>query len=357
MFWEGIKLLKIYKEEDRKLWNECVKSFENWDIYYLNEYLYSFKLHGDGDPLLIYYEDNNCRFCYGVMKNDISKLEVFKNSIKDGIYYDLETPYGYGGPLSDTEIPIHSQQVFLKELTEYCIENKIISQFIRFHPLLSNYKLLPEVIETRYLRDTIFIDTETKGVIMSNMDKKNRNMIRKAQNNGIEIVIKEISDYEDFIKIYDETMKNNNAEEYYTFKKNYFESLSMLKEYSLILYAMLDEKPISSSIMFFNDQYMHYHLSGTLTDYRKYSAGNLLLYEAACYANSKGIKKFHLGGGMNPEDSLYSFKKKFNKYGKLPFVVGRTIFDKKGYDALVNLRKELDSNFNDKNNFMIQYRK
>ena len=156
-------------------------------------------LHGDGEPLLIYYEDAASRFCYVVMKSDIAASGLFGEQLSADTWYDLETPYGYGGPLSDHNIPKDSQIQFLKELQHYCRENRIVSQFVRFHPLLLNHELLPYVIETRYLRDTIFMDTTNPDLIMKNMDSKNRNMVRKAIKNDVTIVRKDITDFKDFI--------------------------------------------------------------------------------------------------------------------------------------------------------------
>lgn len=108
--------------------------------------------------------------------------------------------------------------------------------------------------------------------------------------------------------------------------------------------------------MYYNDDYMHYHLAGTHTEFRKYSPGNLLLYEAACWASEKGIKQFHLGGGIVENDSLFGFKKQFNKNDRLPFYIGRTIFDNNKYEYLMSVRKEHDHAFHADNSRMIQYR-
>ena len=334
-----------------------MKSFHNWDIYYLYEYAYSFKLHGDGEPLLILYEDENTRFCYVVMKQDIAGCKGFNGKLEYDKYYDLETPYGYGGPLSNNLIGTSAQRKFLNELTDYCNSQKIVSQFVRFHPLLSNQELLSTVIETRYLRDTIFIDTESPEVIMKNMDSKNRNMIRKAVKNGVSIQRQPIDNYQEFLCMYKETMLKDNANDYYTFDERYFESLKSLEQNACIFYALLEEKLISGAIMYFNEKFMHYHLAGTHTEYRQYSPNNLLLYEAGCWASKQGIKQFHLGGGMKPEDSLFGFKKQFNKYGRLPFFVGRTIFNKERYKELCRIRKKIDPEFDESNSFMIQYRR
>lgn len=334
-----------------------MKSFLNWDIYYLYEYAYSFMLHRDGEPLLIEYQDENSHFCYVVMKSDISKCPGFKGRLEEDKYYDFETPYGYGGPLSDATIPEISQVKFLKEIMMYCKSNSIVSQFVRFHPLLENQDSVPIAIETRYLRDTIYIDTTSPEVIMANMDSKNRNMLRKAIKNGVTIERKSIEDYTDFVSMYEETMLKDEADDYYTFHKDYFESQKSLSDNASIFYAMHEGKAIASSIIYYNEKFIHYHLAGTHTEFRKFSPSNLLLYEVACWASEHGIQQFHLGGGMEPDDNLFGFKKQFNKKGRKPFFVGRTIFDSEAYETLMNLRKQIDSEFDNDNYRMIQYRR
>lgn len=352
-----IFILEIIDTNDKNKWNDIVKSFSSWDVYYLYEYAYSFELHGDGKPLLVYFENNNERFCYVVMQKDIYKSNLFRDNVKPSQYFDWETPYGYGGPLISTTLSNKSQEIFLKELTNYCNEKCIVSQFIRFHPILNNYNTLPLVIETRFLRETIYIDTTDLEKIFRNMDSKNRNMIRKAEKNHVSVQRREITELEPFIEMYNETMLKNKANDYYIFDMKYFKSLELLKDNACIFYAMLNSMPIAASIILYNSKYVHYHLSGSHTEYRKYSPNNLLLYEVAKWANKNGMKKFHLGGGMNPDDSLFGFKKQFNKNGYLPFVVGRTIFDKEKYNELLDFRCKLDENFDRNNSFMIQYRR
>lgn len=314
-------------------------------------------LHGDGEIFLICFEHGSDRFCYPVMQRDISQSSIFEGFLEKGRYYDWETPYGYGGPLTDGSICEESQRLFAQEITEYCRTNRIVSQFVRFHPLLENHTVLQNVIETRYLRDTIYMDTQSPELIMQNMDSKNRNMVRKAIKSGVSIVRQDIDAFEDFMPMYAQTMEKNGADPYYIFDREYFVSLGAMRDNAFILYAMLEEQPISSSIIFYNDQYMHYHLSGSYTDFRKYSPSNLLLYEAACLASRMGIRQFHLGGGMAPDDSLFGFKKQFNKQGRAPFVVGRTIFDCNAYNELMQIRKTADPLFDMENGFMIQYRR
>lgn len=333
-----------------------MKSFANWDIYYLYEYAQGFMLHGDGEPLLIEYRDDDAHFCYAMMKSDIADAPAFCGILERQKYYDMETPYGYGGPLSDGEVTEASQKRFLKELKDYCGMEGIVSQFIRFHPLLQNHVLMPFVFETRYMRDTIYMDTASPELISANMDSKNRNMVRKAIKSGVTIERRAIDQYSEFLPMYEETMLKDEAAAYYTFQKDYFDAQSELKDNACIFYAMYEEQPIAGAMMYYNDRFMHYHLAGTHTEYRKFAPSNLMLYEAACWASTQGIQKFHLGGGMAADDNLFGFKKQFNKSGRLPFVIGRTIFDKSVYQKLLHMRKQANSTFDMENGRMIQYR-
>lgn len=348
--------LSVITASDCFHWNEIVKSYGKWDIYYLAEYALSFQLHGDGTPLLLHYKDENDDFCYVVMKRDIAEDPLFSGVLERQRYYDFETPYGYGGPLTNDGISSMGQKKFLKELGQYTKENQIISQFVRFHPLLANHITAPEVFDTRYLHKTVYIDTSSEELIMKNMDSKNRNMVRKAIKNDVFIIRKDIGEYKDFIPIYEETMDKDSAAEYYYFSEEYFREQQKLKNNACFFYAIKDNIPIAGAIMYYNEQFMHYHLAGSHSEYRKYSPGNLLLYEAACWASKEGIKQFHLGGGIVEDDNLFGFKKQFNKNGYLPFYIGRTIFDSEGYSLLMEKRKTIDPSFDFNNNRMIQYR-
>ncbi len=349
--------MNIISVNEKEKWNHIVKSFSKWDIYYLNEYAYSLMLHSDGIPCLIYQEKDGGRLCYVMMQEDLADFQPFSDCLNKKEYFDWTTPYGYGGPLAEGNITTNWMIEFIEELTNWCIEHRIVSQFFRFHPLLQNQKILEKACDVVYMKKTVYIDTNDKETIFNNMTPNNRNMVRKAAKNKIEIIMDKGERVEDFKKIYNSTMKNNNAGEYYYFEKEYFDYLIREMHQNLIFfYALYQGLPVSASIFFYNDQYMHYHLSGTLSEYRKLAATNLLLSCAADWATEHGIKKFHLGGGVGVEDSLLRFKKHFNRNGLLDFCIGRTIFDQVAFDKLVGLRKKIDEQFDESIPFLIKYR-
>lgn len=348
-------MLKIFESTDN--WNEIVKSFNYWDIYYLYEYCKSLELHGDGQPLLIYYECGNFRLCYVVLKLDISQSMEFNGLLPSDTFFDISTPYGYGGPLIDGDLDDENVKRFFIELNKYCEKKNIISQFIRFNPITKNHEIFRDNSNIKTLKQSVYIDTMSKEIIFENLTSKNRNMIRKAKKNNVEIFYDDGENIECFIKIYNETMKRNGATEYYYFNNDYFDYICKnMKKSVKLFYAMYNNKIVSSSIILYNETTMHYHLSGTLGEYMPLAVNNLLLYNAALWGCEKGIEKFHLGGGINNQDSLFSFKKNFNKHGLIDFYIGSNIFNKDKFNHLVELRKKYDNNFDKDNKFLIKYR-
>lgn len=319
--------------------------------------MYILQLHGDGVPCLIYHEKDGGRLCYVMMQEDLADIASLTNCIKKNEYFDWTTPYGYGGPLTEGSISPVWMLDFMEELTYWCRKHQIVSQFFRFHPLLQNQKVLEGISDIIYLKKTVYIDTEDKETIFKNMTPNNRNMVRKALKNEIEIVTDHGERIEDFIKIYMATMKKNGAKDYYYFEREYFDSIIRDMCSNLVFfYAMYQGLPISASIFFYNDKYMHYHLSGTLPEYRKLAAANLLLSKAADWAADHGIKRFHLGGGVEIEDSLLTFKRHFNRNGLLNYCIGRTIFNQDDYNYLVELKENNTPFEYEEEKHLIKYR-
>ena len=349
--------MELITTHQREYWNEIIRSFPKQDIYYFCEYAESFQIHGDGSPVLIYVSLRGARMAYVMMQNDLADFLPFRGSLDPGRWYDWTTPYGYGGPLYAGEITDEWAIEAMKEVAEYAVSQGIVSQFFRFHPLLQNQRWLEKCSKVVYMKKTVTINTESVELIWKNMTPNNRNMVRKAEKNGVVIRADKGEHIDAFIEIYKRTMEQNQAEEYYYFQRKYFEYIiDKMHENTIIFYALYEEKIISASIFFYHDTFMHYHVSGTLPEDRSLAPVNLLLTKAAEWAAAQGIKEFHLGGGVGTEDSLLRFKKHFNRNGLKDFCIGCNIFREDQFERLVELRKELDSSFDAENPYMIRYR-
>ena len=228
------------------------------------------------------------------------------------------------------------------------------------NPLQDNYKnySFDKSFNITYNSKTVYMELENEEQIWSSLKSTCRNRIRKAQNSGIKIKNGFSSAmFEDFKKIYKETMDRDTAEEYYYFSDVFFEDIKEnLKHNATLVIAYLDNVAIDAVLIIYNGKNAHYHLGGTLNDYMNLGAHNYVLYEAALLSLRKGFKKFHLGGGYGGDDSpLLRFKRTFNKNGDLDFYIGKKIYNIDKYNELVNIKESSIKNKID-DNFFPKYR-
>lgn len=323
-------------------WDAIVKTFVEYDVYYLSGYVKAFQLHGDGEPLLFYYEEEALRGINVVMKRDIAKDPHFADTLPENTYFDFATPYGYGGWLLEGD---GDPSPLFTAYESWCQKNRIVSEFVRFHPVLENHLFAAGTYDVIALGGTIAMDLSSEETIWANITSKNRNMIRKAQKNGVRIFSgRNPALFETFREIYNATMDKDHAAEYYYFAPEFYESvLSDLPHNAQIFYAQLpDETIIAASIMLAANGRLNYHLSGSRREHQNLAPTNLLLYEAALWGCTNGCKTFHLGGGVGSgEDSLYQFKKSFYRKEPCQYHIGKKIFDLDNYQKLVDLRTDL----------------
>lgn len=342
-------MIKIYDLSQADTWDNVVRSFARYDVYYISGYVRAFQIHGDGEPQLLYYEAEGLRAIYVYMKRE--------TAIKG--YYDSVTPYGYGGVLFEGDTFEEKLQTFWKAYIEKMKEERIVDNFVRYHPVLANAIPMKQISTVIDLGKTIAFDLASEEVIWNNIISKNRNMIRKAEKNGIEIKHgKGLELFKDFKRIYNATMEKDHAEEYYFFGDAFYESIDRdLHDNYEMFYAVLNGEIIAMSIMLFANDQMHYHLSGSMIECRNLAPSNLLLYKAALWGCEQGFKTFHLGGGVGSgEDNLYKFKAAFNRNSDYQFSIGKEIFYREKYDELVRIRKNSDESFNAESSFFPLYR-
>lgn len=325
------------------LWDETVRCIPKADVYYLSGYVKAFQCHGDGEPILLYFEHDGHRAVCVMMRRDIADEKILAQAdLPKGKYFDLITPYGYGGfVFGESVVKPEVVRCLNDEVKAFLHNEGYISAFFRFHPVIGNAHLHDELVNVIDLGKTIAMDLTSPEIIWQNITSKNRNVIRKAEKAGVVIKHgKGLDLLKEFRMIYDETMRHDNAEDYYYFGDKFYKSIANdLKDNYEVFYAESGGEIIAMSIMIFSGDSMHYHLSGSKYEYRSIAPSNLLLYKAALWGNVNGFKTFHLGGGIgSEEDSLYKFKSAFNRNSNYRFAIGKLIINKEGYKYLLGVR-------------------
>ena len=84
------------------------------------------------------------------------------------------------------------------------MNNGIISEFVRFHPIIKNHVYAQSKYEVVALGQTVAMDLASPEIIWNNISSKNRNVIRKAEKSGVRIFNgRNPYLFEEFKKIYD----------------------------------------------------------------------------------------------------------------------------------------------------------
>ncbi|MDY6381108.1 MAG: GNAT family N-acetyltransferase [Bacteroidales bacterium] len=322
-------------------WDLILSSFPKkyQDIYFTKKYLNLYESH-NAKALCLFCREGDKILLFPYLRGEV------------GNYFDFETAYGYGGPVSNTEDVEWNKSAF-DCIHCYLKAHKYLCGFTRFHPLFSNERFVSEsnisnsedYIQVFYDRPTIAIDTsESEDNIWNNQLHSNcRSRIRKAEKNFLEYKTEyDFSSYEEFIELYLSTMRRVSADLFYFFDKKYFSKLkNNFKGSSFLGTVRKEEKLISAAIFLYSEQYGHYHLGGSDGNYLNLGANNFLFWKAACEMHKLGIQEFHLGGGTNssPDNSLFKFKKTFSKKEK-QFFIGKQVFDQKTYMKICQIWQE-----------------
>lgn len=334
-------------------WETILNSFshDTYDAYFEESYLKLYETSNE-DAVCFVYEEGLNVFLFPFLRR--------KFQYKSTVFYDFETAYGYGGPICNNNDSAFFERGLLA-LKEYCQSNNYIAGFVRFHPLFDNYMSFNSVGTLIFDRYTVAIDLSLSlnDIWLSEIHTKNRNVIKKAINLGLEFIVDTEYEYlNEFIRLYNCTMSKLNADLFYIFNEQYYVNFKKNIKNSFLGIVKYDNKVVSAAIFFYSNKNGHYHLSGSDVNYLKLCPNNFMLYEAAKVLKGYGVEKFHLGGGINSDEqnTLFQFKSKFSK-SRFQFYIGKFIFDQKIYDELCN--EWIQNNpekYNDYKFFLLKYK-
>ncbi|MDN7227921.1 GNAT family N-acetyltransferase [Planococcus liqunii] len=278
---------------------------------------------------------------YGTVKHSFIMREI-PLPVRGETYYDLVTPYGYGGPqILQCEEGRKAELVeaFEAAFQEYCTERRIVSEFIRFHPVLNNAEDFLACYDVAHVRDTVGTNLKDHDQpVEVEFSKSARKNIRQALKAGVEYrVTRNPDDLSEFKNIYYATMERNHADTYYFFGDEYFDQLiRLLGENVLLVEVLYEGRVIGAGLNFVYKNLAHTHLSGTLAEFNCFSPASILNYALTLWAKEHGIDVIHGGGGRtnSADDNLFVFKKQFGRQTAFKFYTGRKIWNGAVYQEL-----------------------
>lgn len=321
-------------ENDR--WDKVVKSFLNYDVCFLSGYAKAFHIHGDGEPLLFYFDDGKTRAINVVMKRDIADIPLFKEHIPAKTWFDLSTPYGYGGFWFDGE---RNYEAVGTTYDEYCRKQGFVSEFTRFH-LLSEYQPYYSGISETHTHNVIRSLDIPLDEILHDFEYKVRKNLKRAEASGLQIEIDTTGDMlDDFLNIYYGTMDRTNAKDNFMFTKEYFENINLMQDNYVYFHVLYEGQVISTELVIYGSENCYSFLGGTNREFFNLRPNDFLKFEIIKWAKAKGLKRFILGGGYGDDDGIFKYKKSLAPDGVFDFYIGKKIFDETRYSELVEIWK------------------
>lgn len=309
-------------------WDETIAQFEHLDVFYAKEYIDLYSEQLGGVPEAIYYEERNMRIFYPFLKRKID----FANYE----YYDIVT-VGFGGPHIEgsPDGASHFYQLF----SEYCLQNHIITETVRLHPLNKNDRYFTDHMDIEYIRLTAAVNLHPSiEEIRSSYHEDKRYRLRKTKELHIEIVESSSAEHvRIFQDLYYETMDRTKASSSYYYPYCFFQGL--LQETSVckprLLLAKLEDHFVSGILLLVGKKYAHYHLSASTKEALRLGVNvKLIDYMIQC-AKAQGTQLLHLGPGMKEHDSLYAYKSHFSNMAPFQYYIGKKIHNPFVYEQLI----------------------
>jgi hypothetical protein len=249
--------------------------------------------------------------------------------IPDSDRFDLETAWGYGGPIARDQAGL---AMGLKAWKERQQAAGRIAEFVRLHPLLNPVPLFDHFDVLHFNRMTVMVDLAAgRDARWKHYSDSTRNCVRRSSRlldvrriGGDEVNL--------FQELYEAGLDRNRARGDYYFDSSYFRAL-LASPWARSWLISDGEGPLAvGCFLHANADICHYHLAGGNDRARRVNANYLMLEIAFEHFAGLGVRFMYLGGGRStePNDALLRFKMKFSRL-QMPFYVGGIIHNLEAY--------------------------
>jgi hypothetical protein len=319
------------------------------DVYHTAGYHAYAQGLGEGEPHLVVAGDRRRGMAWPYLLRSVSEVAGLAGSDAR----DVTSVYGYPGPLAWGCGP---GDPFLAgawaEVQAVWREQRAVSAFTRFHPLLQNAAMVTGLSGSAEgaagsspvmaVGPTVSVDcTIDDDAAWASYARALRQHVAAGRRAGL------VSEHDEswshlpaFTRLYRETMARNGAADQYFFNQADFERLrAALRGHVHLLVTRLGDDVGAAGLFTEFGGIVQAHLVGTSSDLRSLSPFKVLLDDVRRWARARGNPTLHLGGGRGGrEDSLFKFKGEFSSRRHL-FHVGRWILDHGTYGDLLEARR------------------
>jgi Acetyltransferase (GNAT) domain len=300
--------------------------FPSPDVYFLPGYGRAASVSDPGDWVLLEAFDGAWQ------------VPLILRTLVDGTK-DAISPYGYSGVYASPALSLLQVQEAWSATINCLRELGVISALLRHSPLVPQASDLPGLRSIISGHPTIVLEPTDSDSAWSGMAGTCRTRIRKALKNGYVGDVRQASSQDfspcgDFRRLYEQTMDRLDAAPLFFFSDTYYSELLDGLGPNLLIAEVRDPAgvPVSCALLMRHQQRLHYHLAGSNLDDARMGSNNLMMWTATQYTAERGLRQFHLGGGLDQRDGLFRFKHTFGGR-ELTYRVSGLIIDDDLYRA------------------------
>jgi serine/alanine adding enzyme len=306
------------REIEASRWDAALRELGVTDVYCTRGYLEASAALAEGAPTLLHLA--------GAGGDVIFPLLLRSDPV------DVVSPYGYGGPVALGEDP--PVAAFASAYADWCARKGAVTSFVLYHPLFGNQALAGATGFHRIALDGTVAWALDGEDLLAGMHRHHRRVVRKAQREGFEARVARPESLDDFVAVYEASMRRAGASDYYFFGEEYWRGL--LASVPLVRSDVLhDGRLVASMLGMGEPPWLHYHLGGSADGAGRSGASHLALFALAEWGRERGYSLLHLGGGVGGRaDSLLEYKLRFAPGGLRPAAVGKALHDPAAYAEL-----------------------
>lgn len=266
--------------------------------------------------LLVSKYFNTLFYYFGLYENDQLVGICPVHETKSGLLRSLRSgQFHYipnGGWLASKQLQIDASHIPIPFNARFeCYALPLLDDFgVKYSHVVKSFQTL--IIDLKKSEDEIWSET---------INSKRRNMIRKAQKEGVSIIADNKILYE-FYSVYSESCTVHRIESLpFKFFTELTENTSSV--HFLPLVSFYNREPTGMLGLIYDKDYSVYWLGGTKTNSHNFGQGEMLQWEAIRHSKTIGCKYYDLCYVEKDKlPSVYEFKKGFSKTEiKIPYLV------------------------------------
>ena len=285
------------------------------DVYHLPGYVeMAARRQEPGTPFAFVAEDDGHVFFVPLIVRPIPASIVGE----DG-WADATSPRGYPGPIAgpgDAATTDCFPERAIIALIETLREERIVSVYLRLHPLLSPpLDILRQVGRIIEHGDSVSIDlSRSHDEMWAETRATHRRHINRGRRLGYRARMDESwGRFDDFVAAYGASMDRLDAAPHWRLGADYFMDLrAALGEHLHLCVVELGDELAAAALIGEIDGLVEYHLAGTAPAHVDASPSKVLIDFVRRWAKERGDRVLHLAGSLRRDDPLIYFKLGFS---------------------------------------------